>query len=208
MYRPTLKNIFRKKNEALLLVDSLVKELKADVFVEDEKGEILLGVSKSSTPFQQPLEIEGELIGWVKGDEKTLLVAQLLTHLIQKETERKKLGNEVLNLYQEVNLMYNFSDKLAQTIDATDISAVTLDEASRQIRSNNAVVILWQEERKILEVIASMGNSFFDPWKINDELTLLSNIILSGQSEIINDTTALVEAGIILPHIRSIVYSA
>ena len=35
----------------------------------------------------------------------------------KKEFERKKLGNEVLMLYQEVNMIFNFSDKLAQTIN-------------------------------------------------------------------------------------------
>ena len=43
-----------------------------------------------------------------------------LTHLLQKEAERKNLGNEVLNLYQEINLIFNFSEKLAQTIEAPD----------------------------------------------------------------------------------------
>jgi len=78
--------------------------------------------------------------------------------------------------------VYKFSDKLAQTIDATDISAVTLMRQADRSVTNNAVVI-YGGRRKILEVIASIGNSFFDPWKINDELTLLSNMILRGQSE-------------------------
>jgi class 3 adenylate cyclase len=208
MAKLSLKNIIRKKNEASLLIHSLIGELKADVFIEDNEGKLLIGTPAANPRHQQPVTAEDELIGWVKGDEKTIIVAQFLNHLVQKEAEKKKLGSEVLNLYQEVNLMYNFSDKLAQTIDASDISTITLDEASRVIRSDNGVVVLWDEENRVLEVMAVIGESFFDRGKINSDLPVLLNIITSGQSEIISDTSSLVEAGIVLPHIRSVIYSA
>jgi hypothetical protein len=37
-------------------------------------------------------------------------------------------------LYQELNLIFNFSDKLAQTISQSNIADVTLDE-SNQVKS-------------------------------------------------------------------------
>ena len=49
---------------------------------------------------------------------------------MQKEAERKKLGSEVLTLYQEVNLIFNFSEKLAQTIGQNSIAEITLGEAT------------------------------------------------------------------------------
>ena len=50
------------------------------------------------------------------------LIASLINGWIQKEPEKKKLGNEVLLLYQEVNLIFNFSEKLAQTIGQSNIA--------------------------------------------------------------------------------------
>ena len=44
-------------------------------------------------------------------------------------------------MYQEINLIYNFSERLAQTIDAPAISEITLEEAGRVINSNSGVVI-------------------------------------------------------------------
>ena len=56
--------------------------------------------------------------------------------------------------------------------------------------------------------MASLGELFFDQDKINSELPVLMSIILSGQSEIITDTIELRRVGIVLPHIRSVLYSA
>jgi class 3 adenylate cyclase len=147
-------------------------------------------------------------MGWVKGDSKGESVANLLMFLLQKEKEKKKLGSEVLNLYQEINLIFNFSEKLAQTIDAPAICAITLNEASHVISSEDGVVILWNQTNNKLEVIASIGTLFFDQEKINSLQPQLFHILSSGMSEIITDTTELAEAGIVLPGIKSVIYSA
>ena len=199
MARVSLKNIIGKKNETSTLVVALLEKLGTNIFIEDDQGKLLIGKLHDNPEHQEPIQADMELIGWVKGDMNATLLAQLISHLAQKEYERKKLGSEVLNLYQEVNLMYNFSDKLAETIDAADIARVTLEEASHVIRSDNGVVVLWDEDLHQLQAASSKGELFFVPEKINSELPLLLKLILSGQSEIIEDTGFLTDAGIILP---------
>jgi adenylate cyclase len=208
MAKLSLKNIVGKKNDATALLLSFLEQMKAVLRIEDDNGKLLLGNDDTATDFQFPVTAENEIIGWVKGDENAAIVAQLLTHLSQKEAERKKLGTEVLNLYQEVNLIFNFSEKLAQTIGAPAISGITLDEARHVIRSDNGVIVLWEENSKKLQVVASSGELFFDQAKINSEMQLLFKIILSGQSEILSDLSSLIEAGIILPQVKSVIYSA
>ena len=148
------------------------------------------------------------VLGWVYGDANSKPVADLLSHLSEKEAEKKRLGSEVLNLYQEINLIFNFSEKLAQTIDAPAICDITLTEASHVIKSDNGVVVLWDDVNKQLQVMASSGEQFFNKESINKEIAFLSKIIISGLSEIITDTSELIEAGIVLPQIQSIIYSA
>lgn len=207
MAKLSLKNILNKDNENFNLVNSLITQLNAQVSIEDNNGKIILSNSEEAS-FQTPILFENEAMGVVKGNENSPFIAETLTHLLRKESERKKLGTEVLNLYQEINLIFNFSDKLAQTIGATAISGITLDEASHVIKSESGVVVLWDEEKKQLEVTASTDELFFDEGKINDELPLLLDIILSGQSEILSDISVLQKAGIVLPEIKSIIYSA
>lgn len=206
MSRISLKNILGKKTEAFL--PSLMEQVSDKVWVEDETGKLVWGRLQQHGEFEFPVTAEDEILGWVKGSEDSRVVADLLNHLSKKEAEKKKLGSEVLNLYQEINLIFNFSEKLAKTIDAPSICAITLDEASRIIRSDNGVVVLWDESDRQLHVVASVGQPFFHTEKINREVQLLSKIVISGQSEIITDTSALIEAGIVLPQTQSIIYAA
>jgi adenylate cyclase len=208
MARITLKNIVGKTTETLSAIPSLLDSLKAQVWIEDEKGNTLAGNRTGSNVFEYPVLYEEELLGWVKGDEQAKTIGNLLDHLVRKEGEKKKLGTEVLNLYQEINLIFNFSEKLAKTIDAPAICAITLEEATHVIRNDDGVIVLWDENDKRLNVIASTGETFFHTEVINVQIPLLSKIIISGQSEIITDTSALVENGIVLPEIQSIIYSA
>jgi adenylate cyclase len=208
MARISLKNILGKKNETSAFMLSFIGKMNAPVWVEDENGKLLLGTVQADAVNAFPVTFEDELVGWVKGNEKGTIIADLLVHLLGKEAERKKLGTEVLNLYQEVNLMFNFSEKLAQTIEPGAIAQTTLDETSHLIKSDTGVVVLWDEKSKLLEVIASSGELFFDEEKINHNRSLLLKIVLSGQSEIIGDISSLADAGIILPQVKTVLYAA
>lgn len=208
MIKLSLKTILNKKNETAPVISSLLELLKANVWIEDESGKILLGNKAGKHDVEQTIVAGNELLGVVKGDENANIIAAILNNAVQKEAEKKKLGAEVLNLYQEINLIYNFSERLAQTIDAFSISSITLEEAGRVIRSDSGAVLLWDGVAEKLNVIASSERSFFVEEKINSELHLLRNIIFSGQSEIITDVSPLLEAGVILPEVRSVIYSA
>ena len=208
MDRISLKNIVGKKTETRSAIPTLIDGLKCQLWIEDEKGNILAGDKKESALLEYPVRFENEVIGYVKGDEQVYIIGGLLDLLVQKEGEKKKLGTEVLNLYQEINLIFNFSEKLAKTIDAPAICAITLEEATHVIRNNDGVIVLWDEKDKRLNVVAATGEEFFHSEVINLNATLLSKIIISGQSEIITDTSLLVENGIVLPEIQSIIYSA
>jgi len=208
MTKFSLKNIIGKKNDASVLLLSFLEQLKADVFIEDATGKVLLGNARKQTGYQCPVTLDEELLGWVKGDENANIIAHLLTHLSQKESEKKKLGSEVLNLYQEVNVIFNFSEKLAQIIDPAAIAQTTLNEASHLIKSDTGVVVLWDEKSKSLQVNAASGELFFNEEKINSYRSLLLKIILNGQSEIIGDISSLADAGIILPQVKTVLYAA
>jgi len=207
MARLSLKNIIGK-NSSFALIQSFLEQLKADISIEDENGKILSGKEQPAPSHQYPIEIDNKLIGWVKGDENAFIISNLLTLMSQKEEEKKKLGSEVLNLYQELNLIFNFSEKLAQTIEPAAIAQITLDEAAHIIKSDTGVIVLWDEYSKQLQVVAKSGELFFKEESINNNLSLLLKIILGGHSEIIDDLSLLKDAGIVLPQVQSVLYAA
>ena len=208
MIKLSLKSILGKKNDTSPILVSLMERLNAGIWIEDETGNILLGKRSETYKVEQVIKVDNEVIGFVKGYEEANVIAAVLNYSIRKEAEKRKLGSEVLNLYQEINLIYNFSERLAQTIDAPTISEITLEEAGRVIKSNSGVVILWDETTERLKILASSGTLFFAEEKLYSELRLLSKILLNGQSEIITDVSVLTDAGILLPEVRSVIYSA
>src|SRR5687767_7820848 len=98
MARVNLKNIVGKKNEVNTAVLALMSQLNESTWIEDENGKLLLGNIGETSGCSFPVNLDDEIIGWVKGDEKSVMIANLLAYLSQKEAEKKKLGTEVLNL--------------------------------------------------------------------------------------------------------------
>jgi len=208
MAKVSLKNIVGKKNEINTAVLALMNQLKEATWIEDENGKLLLG-SPTKTPGSSfPINLENEIIGWVKGDENSLIIANLLAYLVQKEAEKKKLGTEVLNLYQELNVIYNFSEQLTQTIDPDVIAQLTLEQAIHSIPSDSGVIVLWNEEKKQLTVPARSGELLFNEEQLRNNPGVLLKIGLSGQSEIITDLSLLKEKGIIEDDVHSLIYAA
>jgi len=208
MARVSLKNIVGKKNEVNTAVLALIGQLNETTWIEDENGKLLVGNSAEAPPSSFPVNIDNEIIGWVKGDERSIMIANLLGYLAQKEAEKKKLGTEVLNLYQELNVIYNFSEQLTQTIDPDIIAQLTLEQAIHSIPSHSGVIVLWNEEKKQLLIPAKSGEQLFKEEQIRNNPGVLLKIGLSGQSEIITDLSLLKEKGIIESDVHSLIYAA
>ena len=208
MARISLKNILGKNSELNAIMRSLTDQPGNSLWIEDETGKWLLGEKNEFEPVSFPISLENEVTGWVKGNEKGHTVARLLTYLLQKEAEKKKLGSEVLNLYQEINLIFNFSEKLAQTIEPAAIAQLTLDQAVHSIQSTSGIILLWDEDSSQLLIPAKKGDPIFDESDLTKHTQLLLKIGLSGQSEIMSDVSQLAAAGIINRDVKSLLYAA
>src|SRR6187397_3043225 len=208
MARVSLKNIVGKKNEVNAVVLALMDQLGETTWIEDENGKLLVGDLTGIPRSSFPVNLDNEIIGWVKGDENSLMIANLLGYLAQKEAEKKKLGTEVLNLYQELNVIYNFSEQLTQTIDPDVIARLTLEQAIHSIPSHSSVIVLWNEEKKQLMIPAKSGEQLFNEEQIRNNPGILLKIGLSGQSEIITDLSLLKEKGIVESDAQSLIYAA
>lgn len=195
------------KTEAYHLLRSLIDEL-GPASVEDLQGQLVLGEAIGNPAISLPVLNEGDTIGWVKGSEKAGLIATLINGWIQKELEKKKLGNEVLVLYQEVNQIFNFSEKLAQTIGQANIATITLDEARSLIRSDHGMIILWSEDGSRIDLPATFGNPVFNIERWEKDPAGCLSLFNSGQSDIIGDLGPLKHAGLIFPEVQSLIYAA
>lgn len=208
MTQPTLKSLLGKKNETADWLLSWQEMAKTEFSVEDDQNKFLLGTKMDTAQPAYPVLLEGEISGWVKGAPQAASIARLLTLLLHKEAEKKKLGTEVLNLYQELNVIYNFSEKLTETIDPDVIAGLTLEQAMHSIPSRSGVLVLWNEELKQLTIPAQSGEPLFHIEQLRNHPGLLLKIGLSGQSEIINELSVLKEKQIIEDEVRLLIYAA
>lgn len=208
MSQPTLKSLLGKKNETAVLLRKWIAQSPGDFRIEDSGGNYLLGNVSAMGQYAHPVKSDNEIAGWVKGDENSGTIAGLLTLILQKESEKKKLGAEVLNLYQELNVIFNFSEKLAETIEPDTIARMTLEESGHSIPAHSGVVVLWDEQMKHLTMPAKSGETLFNEERLLANPGLLLKIALSGQSEIINDISFLKDKGIVEQDVHSIIYAA
>jgi class 3 adenylate cyclase len=208
MARISLKNIIGKNRAITPVIADLLTYVSETAWVEDEKGIVLAGRKGETAGTIIPIVFEDEIIGVVKGNENVAMIANLLNHLVEKEAEKRKLGNEVLNLYQEINVIFNFSEKLSQAIEPDVIAGFTLEQAVNSIRSDSGVVVLWDAQNMQMEVPAASGEPLFNGYAIKDNMALLLHIGINGQSAIINDLDELKRKGIVSPEVESLVYAA
>ena len=208
MAQPTLKSLLGKKSETTAWLLSWSTMNKSDIVVEDSQHTILFGTAVTIESPTFPVTLEGEVAGYVKATENADIIARLLSLMLQKESEKKKLGTEVLNLYQELNVIYNFSEKLTETIDPDTIAQITLEQAMHSLPSNSGVIVLWDEESRQLTIPSTSGEPLFNEERLRMNSGILLKIGLSGHSEIMSDLSALKEKGIIQSEVQSLIYAA
>ena len=208
MSQLTLKSILGKRSEIRAWLQSWVEMTGSEMGIVDFQNNILFGTPEALSGEKFPIRLNEDNLGSVAAGDSGRVIAHLLSILLQKESEKKKLGTEVLNLYQELNVIYNFSEKLTQTIDPDIIAQHTLEQAIHSIPSESGVIVLWDEKSRRLLIPAKDGESLFDEASLREEKALLLKIGLSGQSEIMSDISVLKQHGIINEEVQSIIYAA
>lgn len=208
MAQPTLKSLLGKRSETTAWLQKWVETTNAEIVVEDAQHNLLFGTATAVQQMEFSVTLDDSVVGYVKGDASATAIAGLFSLMLQKESEKKKLGTEVLHLYQELNVIYNFSEKLTETIDPDVIAQLTLDQAMHSIPSDSGVIVLWDDVSKRLTIPATSGEELFHEHQLSSNSVELLRIGLNGQSEILSDLDQLKEMGMIEHNVQSLIYAA
>ncbi|MBD2523272.1 ATP-binding protein [Nostoc sp. FACHB-133] len=181
----SLRKILNKK-ELPSLLHNLVHQLNIAIDVELVDGTKLLSIGEQATENRYPIEMSGEIIGWVVGGEQATLVASLLSLLAKQEAEKKVLAIELLERYQEIDLFDDISTQLATSLDTRQIAQLVLQELSRLIESSAGMILLLSPDATAFEIIAEFGE-FFDDSHPEPGKGIIGNIVQSNRAELIND---------------------
>ncbi|MBW4564651.1 MAG: GAF domain-containing sensor histidine kinase [Mojavia pulchra JT2-VF2] len=183
-----LRKILNKK-ELLSLLQDLVNQFNIAIDVELVDGTKLMSIGKQTSKNRYPIEVSGEIIGWVVGEEQATLVATLLSLLAKQEAEKKEIAKELLERYQEIDLFEDISTQLTTSLDRRQIAQLVLQEMSQLIDSSAGMILLLSSDATALEIIAEFGQ-FFDHNQPEPGKGIIGNIVQSGRAELINDVQA------------------
>ena len=188
--RGGLRPVLGRASDARRLVTQIAESLGMTVTVEDADGRLLFGDVASADAGRFAVTHDDTCLGWVSGPAQAQIVATVLSQLVARDAERKALGNEVLNLYRELNLIYGFSEKLAALLDVERVAALTLEQARHLIVATDGVVMLLDDESGTLKKVAGFGEELSILDGVGRGCGIVGAIAASGVAEIVNDVDA------------------
>ncbi len=176
------KKLARKN---LPLIQNIVEVTDPEASIRTCEGTRLLGEAEGAHRYD--VELAGELLGWVQGNEKAGVIATLLTSLARIEQEKRSLASELLGKYKEISLLFDLSEKILGCLTVREAAEVALKEAQQLLNAQAGALLLRPDGRNFLERVATFGeNNLFDATILWGE-GVIGTLVQAGRGEIVND---------------------
>lgn len=152
----------------LILVDHSCNIIYKDGGVVEEKENKLDSAENDIHRF--PVQVNNAHIGEIAGrgsseiPEKQLMeslkcMGEMLNDRLAHESRIDSLSSEIVNTYQELNLLYEMSEPLSSVLDKETICDIVLKRAVDIIGSKSSVVMLLDPDGEQLTISASAGGA-------------------------------------------------
>jgi len=195
MVKVSLDKLFNRKDN-LKVITELIGLVNTPVVIEDENGVIFENGTLGEDSERYDIIVQGKSIGVVRGGEKALSIANFISLLSSNEYDKKRLSQETLELYKEINIIYDISEKIATSIGIKDVSRMVIHEAMKYIEATDGFILLVDKDTEELTITAELYN------RLGMELTMnlnklervdkafVKNVMESKEGVIVNDTYA------------------
>jgi len=184
-----LKSILGKRKKDRAVLELLLAEVGSPVSITDPDLKVLLGADPIPDQDSEDILFANQILGKIFGPKSHLiLLKNTIELLLNKEDERKEMGNEVLQLYREINLIYGFSEELAKTIDPDKIASIALEQAQKLIKADAGRVLLIDSSAKELIPLASFGATVSDDLIKQMQSHIIQEFISDVKADIIQNT--------------------
>lgn len=181
-----LKRLIQKKRTRLLL-EELMHALGGDLAVEDPEGMVLLGAT-SSDASSMPLELDGVLLGRVRGGPMARGLATGLELFLRQEMEKRTIARETLERYKELSLLYDIAEKISSNMSPYEVGNMLLEQALHIIKADNASVVLLDEGDTLLELArAGCLDGQLRHRAMMQASGIEADVMRQGKAEIVNE---------------------
>jgi len=125
----------------------------------DNDGVVLAGDAAAKSGPSTPIVLSDQTLGFAFGDRSGDL-ARAFSALAAQDREIRALGQESLEKYREITMLYSLAEKIIAAPDPNRIAAIVCEEALRFLRCDVAVLLLLNAETQRLEIVANHGKPF------------------------------------------------
>lgn len=181
-----LKSLINK-SKTKTLIQEWIDLFPGKVGILDSNKNLLMGSALAFFPQEYEIKAEGEVIGWVYGDQGSSALCSLLNYLVNQTLSQKALVNETLERYKEINLLYRISEDMSACLDMRVIAELVLKEARNIIESTQGSVLLVDPESKQLTTLAQFGEVPSPLSNLSIDRGILGYVLSTGVAEVIND---------------------
>jgi signal transduction histidine kinase len=185
-----LKVDFRKfvlKKDIVSLLNHFANTIGSKFTIEDTAGITLFGTENPTECLKHPIEFDGELIGWVNGSQQTAGAVSLLAYALKQEYEKKNLAYELLERYQEIDLLHDISIQVTASLNLKQVSRLLIQEAGQLIPSTGGAILLLNKKTNFFEILAEIGGDSYLQTPIKLGEGIIGNIVQMGRGEIVNN---------------------
>lgn len=189
MVQINLKKILHKP-EVLAILNRFLIDVDTSVRIEDATGKKLVGVDQENLPYKYPIEISDKVIGWVLGEEKVIVVANLVSYLVKQEFEKKALANELLDKYREITLLHDISTQITASLDLKEVAQLVIEGVGKLIKSTGGSILLLNQQTNQLEPLSIFGQTFPSDETLKLGEGIIGSIAQANKGEIVNDVSS------------------
>jgi serine phosphatase RsbU (regulator of sigma subunit) len=120
------------------------------------------------------------------------VVRRSLTLLVGQSLDTRDLGQETLDRYREINLLYRLGETIGGSLDASKIPRLLLTEARRAIRVDAAAVLIGRDHEP--RPVASQGTPKVVERLVEASRELIGQVMQTGQPRIVESLEVDVSA--------------
>ncbi|MGQ9867169.1 MAG: PP2C family protein-serine/threonine phosphatase [Pseudanabaenaceae cyanobacterium] len=176
-----LQKLLKRREGAKFCTDLIALDGGAIV---DEAGNVWFG--RDGGGDRHPVTWGEERI-WVVG---SAAAARLLQQFVTQEIDKKRLAEETLDKYREINLLYRLSEELTASFDVKVLARLILAEAQKLVRGTGGSLMLWQSDTQRLQTVEVFGKNMDAAFTLELDRSIAGRVFGSGKGEIVNDVTA------------------
>jgi adenylate cyclase len=107
-----------------------------------------------------------------------------------REFEVNDLADNILELYREINLLYNLAEKLGASLDSRAIMRVVLEEANRLIDATSGAVLLRVEGEVAFRAGHTFGGAFDRARQYRAGTGIIGHLARNEKGEIVNEVAS------------------